>query len=1094
MKRKLLGFVACLFATVSWAGYVDVTDTYITNADLTSTDGWTDSGSSLNTDNGTVREFYAGWGSLNLTSGYTYQEVTLPAGSYKLEGYAFFRYGFDYAADPTISTGYLFAGEDSIAVATLGSATLDSYANDMAAAGSAFYDSTSEYYSSNYLNTLEFTLDEESTINIGYTVTFDYMYSWFIFGSITLYQYQAETEELQTYIDYLSDILENETLNTYYSDAISAEIETAQALVDAANDEEAISAEIETASALYETVSAALESIAEASALISECEEILANTTADDTETFSAAITTASESYATATDADTFESIYETLEAARQEYIVNAEPNDGYTLDYTFLFDNSSDSWGTGTYSALGYVEDYYGSYYTGEVTSQSQEVPNGYYKVTVLAAASQAWQSEAAVEDGTDSCVVLYANNKTAAIAVYNRTAIDADDMISYTLDSVVVSNDTLTIGLEILYESANWFVFNIESVEYYGGADEVAEEEEEEEATVVETREYSEKLLITVNDVALDPIDADVTVEVLSDSTLNFSLKNFTLTLDGTDIPMGNINVSSIETTTANDTTYFSTTQTILFEDGEGDVALWYGSIMFPDGVEIELSGTMVDASIYCSIDIDVTELLGQVVNVIYGYVPSYTFETLEDVTDDYILDAGLDSTTNWNTSASTDSTNGNVWEYYAGWSSLDVTSGIISQEITLPAGSYRLQGYAFFRYGRENYDSYDITDDITTGYMFAGNDTVTVENLFGDEYDSSLTYANDMAQAGLAFYDSTSEYYSADYLNTLDFTLSEETTLNIGYACEFTQYGSWFIVGTMKLYTTNFYATPSDGTEVETLNNIVLATNNLTDDETIAANGTMAVTVTNDLSGETILEGTMAYDEAEGNFSLTTEETYTLNQDTTYTFTVKAYESTEDYTNNANADAIFTWNIEGNTELFVASQVVLDSASNAVDYYGTLTEAADSIVTLYFSGAAVVADNSYLTADDETYSFESITYNEDSTEVYLEIPADVMSTATEITLTLYVTDSEGLVVLGNEGEEEDSYFSIVYTLDIEEEEDDDIIDAINTVDADTDETLGNVYSINGILVKKNATKSELNTLKKGIYIVNGKKVIVK
>ena len=40
----------------------------------------------------------------------------------------------------------------------------------------------------------------------------------------------------------------------------------------------------------------------------------------------------------------------------------------------------------------------------------------------------------------------------------------------------------------------------------------------------------------------------------------------------------------------------------------------------------------------------------------------------------------------------------------------------------------------------------------------------------------------------------------------------------------------------------------------------------------------------------------------------------------------------------------------------------------------------------------------------------------------------------------------------------------------------------------------TLGNVYSLQGILIKKNATAADLDRLPAGIYIINGKKTILK
>ena len=43
-------------------------------------------------------------------------------------------------------------------------------------------------------------------------------------------------------------------------------------------------------------------------------------------------------------------------------------------------------------------------------------------------------------------------------------------------------------------------------------------------------------------------------------------------------------------------------------------------------------------------------------------------------------------------------------------------------------------------------------------------------------------------------------------------------------------------------------------------------------------------------------------------------------------------------------------------------------------------------------------------------------------------------------------------------------------------------------------TDAETADVYTVNGILVKKDAKADDLKTLKKGIYIVNGKKVAIK
>ena len=136
MKKRLLGLMAAIFAIASsWAqdGMTDVTSTYLT-------DNYA----------GQAKEVYAGWGAVDTPSGQFTQEVTLPAGDYRLTGYAFYRYGISSSTDPTISTGYMFAGEKEVTVVTLGSIEgLGSYADNPGQAQTAFY--TNNYY----LNTLE---------------------------------------------------------------------------------------------------------------------------------------------------------------------------------------------------------------------------------------------------------------------------------------------------------------------------------------------------------------------------------------------------------------------------------------------------------------------------------------------------------------------------------------------------------------------------------------------------------------------------------------------------------------------------------------------------------------------------------------------------------------------------------------------------------------------------------------------------------------------------------------------------------------------------------------------------------------------------
>ena len=86
----------------------DVTSTYISDADFSSSSGWT------MTKAGTrdwafdtsqkLAEAYGGWSkNTEITSYSLKQDVTLPKGTYMLTGYAFYRAEGAYASDPTTS-------------------------------------------------------------------------------------------------------------------------------------------------------------------------------------------------------------------------------------------------------------------------------------------------------------------------------------------------------------------------------------------------------------------------------------------------------------------------------------------------------------------------------------------------------------------------------------------------------------------------------------------------------------------------------------------------------------------------------------------------------------------------------------------------------------------------------------------------------------------------------------------------------------------------------------------------------------------------------------------------------------------------------
>ena len=174
----------------------DVTSTYITNANMSSTTGWTIKNQNGNPTAGASNkdayaiEFYAGWDNVNVTSYSALQSITLPAGTYKLTSQAFYREGQLYNTSPNTSRANLKAGSKTTKLPTLGSVTLNSYANTLAEAADALASDT-------YETSIEFTLSTSSTIEIGVTGTFSVAKSWCAVGAFKLYK-KGEADATQT--------------------------------------------------------------------------------------------------------------------------------------------------------------------------------------------------------------------------------------------------------------------------------------------------------------------------------------------------------------------------------------------------------------------------------------------------------------------------------------------------------------------------------------------------------------------------------------------------------------------------------------------------------------------------------------------------------------------------------------------------------------------------------------------------------------------------------------------------------------------------------------------------------------------------------
>ena len=125
-----------------------------------------------------------------------------------------------------------------------------------------------------------------------------------------------------------------------------------------------------------------------------------------------------------------------------------------------------------------------------------------------------------------------------------------------------------------------------------------------------------YTDKLIVTIDGESTEPQETTIFVEQNANGTYKLALNNFVL---GEDIMVGNIVLDGITTTESNGIKSFQTTQEIYITAGEGNEEDWLGPML--GAIPVSLTGKMDAEKLYCTIDIDMSEMLGQIINVVFG-----------------------------------------------------------------------------------------------------------------------------------------------------------------------------------------------------------------------------------------------------------------------------------------------------------------------------------------------------------------------------------------------------------------------------------------------------------------------------------------
>ena len=131
---------------------------------------------------------------------------------------------------------------------------------------------------------------------------------------------------------------------------------------------------------------------------------------------------------------------------------------------------------------------------------------------------------------------------------------------------------------------------------------------------------KNYTDDLVVTVDALTTPAAEKVVNVTENEDGTINVLLENFHFSLGGEDLPLGNILVENIPLTEGNGYSNFELDDRVIFVtagDEEG-VVLWYGPMMFPDGLSIDMTGKISEEKFHCILDLQFGE---EVIHVVFG-----------------------------------------------------------------------------------------------------------------------------------------------------------------------------------------------------------------------------------------------------------------------------------------------------------------------------------------------------------------------------------------------------------------------------------------------------------------------------------------
>lgn len=157
-------------------------------------------------------------------------------------------------------------------------------------------------------------------------------------------------------------------------------------------------------------------------------------------------------------------------------------------------------------------------------------------------------------------------------------------------------------------------------------------------------QSKDYTDQLLVLVNG---EGSTQEATISVNEQNGLyNLSLRNFILKTGETPVPVGNVEMKGIKPETAGNAIFLRTSQNVTIANGDlPEVATWMGPML--GELPVQMTAVLEGDGLRALIDLDLTNLLGQVINVAFGqalvsgtgyHVPNGDFEAWHTSTGTY------------------------------------------------------------------------------------------------------------------------------------------------------------------------------------------------------------------------------------------------------------------------------------------------------------------------------------------------------------------------------------------------------------------------------------------------------------------------